>query len=153
MNLIAFCKPTHVYRSDSCPFALGGYSDKGFAWHFEIPEELCFRASNNLLEYIASIITPWVDMVAGRLNRGNCALLMTDSSTPRPLVGSARPTSESSPELMPTQSKHPFASTWHSITPHFSLMRASRSIPSGSRVGRTTLPMLSSVILTVPMTI
>ena len=25
MNLIAFRKPTHVYRSDSCPFGLGGY--------------------------------------------------------------------------------------------------------------------------------
>ena len=37
MNLIAFRKPTHVYRSDSCPFGLGGYSDEGFAWHFEIP--------------------------------------------------------------------------------------------------------------------
>ena len=81
MNLVAFRKPTHVYRSDSCPFGLGGYSDQGFAWRFEIPEELRFRASNNLLEYIASIITPWVDMLAGRLNRGDCALSMTDSST------------------------------------------------------------------------
>jgi len=68
MNLVAFRKPTHVYRSDSCPFGLGGYSDQGFAWRFEIHEELRFRASNNLLEYIASIITPWVDMLAGRLN-------------------------------------------------------------------------------------
>ena len=74
MNLIAFRKPTHNYQSDSCPFGLGGFSNKGFAWHFEIPEELRFRASNNLLEYIALIITPWVDMLAGRLNWGNCAL-------------------------------------------------------------------------------
>jgi hypothetical protein len=74
MNLIAFRKPTHVYQSDSCPFGLGGFSDKGFAWHFEISEELRFRASNNLLEYIALIITPWVDMLAGQLNWGNCAL-------------------------------------------------------------------------------
>ena len=81
MNLIAFRKPTHIYRSDSCPFGLGGYSDEGFAWHFEIPEDLRFHASNNLLEYIASIITPWVDMLAGRLNQGDCALSMTDSST------------------------------------------------------------------------
>jgi hypothetical protein len=81
MNLIAFRKPTHIYRSDSCPFGLGGYSDKGFAWCFEIPEDLRFRASNNLLEYIASIITPWVDMLTGQLNQGDCALSMTDSST------------------------------------------------------------------------
>jgi hypothetical protein len=81
MNLIAFRRPTHIYRSDSCPFGLGGYSDKGFAWRFEIPEELQFRASNNLLEYVASIISSWVNMLACRLKRGNCALLMTDSST------------------------------------------------------------------------
>jgi hypothetical protein len=42
MNLIAFRKPTHIYRSDSCPFGLGGHSDEGFAWRFEIPEDLRF---------------------------------------------------------------------------------------------------------------
>ena len=34
MNLIAFHKPTHIYRSDSCPFGLRGYSDQGFTWRF-----------------------------------------------------------------------------------------------------------------------
>jgi hypothetical protein len=67
MNLVAFHRPTHVYRSDSCPFGLGGYSDEGFARRFEIPEDLQFRASNNLLECIASIVSPWVDMLAGHL--------------------------------------------------------------------------------------
>ena len=37
MNQIAYRKPTHVYRSDSCPAGLGGYSHKGFAWRFAIP--------------------------------------------------------------------------------------------------------------------
>jgi hypothetical protein len=81
MNLVAFRCPTHVYRSDSCPFGLGGYSDEGFAWRFEIPEDLRFQALNNLLEYITSIISPWVDLLSGRLNRGDCALSMTDSTT------------------------------------------------------------------------
>jgi hypothetical protein len=46
-------------------------SDEGFAWRYELPEELQFRATNNLLEHIANVITPWVDMLAGRLiNRG-----------------------------------------------------------------------------------
>ena len=31
MNLISFRRPTHIYRSDSCPYGLGGYSHKGFA--------------------------------------------------------------------------------------------------------------------------
>ena len=80
MNLITFCKPTYVYWLNFCPFGLGGYSDKGLAWRFEIPTDFQFCASNNLIEYIAPIITPWVDMLAGRLNHSNCALLMMDSS-------------------------------------------------------------------------
>ena len=31
MNIISYRRPTHVYRSDSCPFGLGGYSGDGFA--------------------------------------------------------------------------------------------------------------------------
>lgn len=81
MNQIAFRRPTHVYRSDSCPAGLGGYSHTGFAWRFYLPYNLLFRASNNLLEHIAAIITPWVDIIAGRLRKGDCALSMTDSTT------------------------------------------------------------------------
>ena len=81
MNLLSFRRPTHIYRSDLCPFGLGGYSDEGFAWRFELQPGLRFRASNNLLEFMASIISPWIDILAGRLNRGDCALSMTDSTT------------------------------------------------------------------------
>jgi hypothetical protein len=66
MNLVAFRQPTHVYRSDSCPFSLRGYSDERFGWRFKIPEDLRFGASNNVLKYITSIILPWVNMLAGR---------------------------------------------------------------------------------------
>jgi len=81
MNQIAFRRPTHVYRSDSCPAGLGGYSHEGPAWRYYLPTELQFRASNNLLEHMAAIITPWVDILAGRLSTGDCALSMTDSTT------------------------------------------------------------------------
>ena len=81
MNLIAYLAPTHVYYSDSCPAGLGGYSKDGLAWRFYIPPDLRFRASNNLLEFIAAIITPWIDIIAGRLNSGDCSLSMTDSTT------------------------------------------------------------------------
>jgi hypothetical protein len=50
MNLITFRKQTHVYKADSCPYGLGGYSDKGFVWRFEISADLRFRALNNLSE-------------------------------------------------------------------------------------------------------
>jgi hypothetical protein len=53
----------------------------GSAWRFQIPDDLLFRASNNLLEFLAAIITPWIDIIYGRLNPGDCALSMTDSTT------------------------------------------------------------------------
>ncbi len=37
--------------------------------------------TNNLLEHIAAIITPWVDIIWGPLHLGACALSMTDSTT------------------------------------------------------------------------
>lgn len=81
MNQIAFRRPTHVYQSDSCPAGLGGYIHDGFAWRVYLPSHLLCRASNNLLELLAAIITPWVDTIAGHLNTGNCALSLTNSTT------------------------------------------------------------------------
>ena len=42
MNLLVYRKPTKIYRSDSCPAGLGGYSSDGFARRFYIPLELKF---------------------------------------------------------------------------------------------------------------
>ncbi len=81
MNIIAYLLPTFCYRSDSCPRGLGGYSHEGWAWRWYLPEDLQFRASNNLLEHLAAIITPWIDLLHGRLKRGDCILSMTDSTT------------------------------------------------------------------------
>jgi hypothetical protein len=81
MNLTSFMRPTHIYRSDSCPFGLGCYLHKGFAWRLELQEQYCFRASINLLEIIALIITPWMDMMAKRIQSGGCVLSMMDSTT------------------------------------------------------------------------
>jgi hypothetical protein len=59
---------------------MGGYSHEGFAWQFYLPDNLQFRASNNLLEHLAGTISPWVDILAGGLKEGNCTLPMTDST-------------------------------------------------------------------------
>jgi hypothetical protein len=58
MNLLTFRSPGRIYYSDSCPHGLGGYSDQGHAWRFKVPDEYLFRASNNLLEFLAAIIPP-----------------------------------------------------------------------------------------------
>ncbi len=42
MNLLAFRAPDRVYHSDLCPAGLGGYSDQGHAWRFQIPANLQF---------------------------------------------------------------------------------------------------------------
>ena len=42
VNLLVYKKPTKIYRSDSYPAGLGGYSSDGFAWRFYIPLELMF---------------------------------------------------------------------------------------------------------------
>ena len=81
MNMVAYLKLSHVYRSDSCPFGLGGYSAKGWALRWYLPKELLFRASNNLLEHLAAIITAWIDILDARIGPGDCALSMTDSTT------------------------------------------------------------------------
>ncbi len=81
INTIAYLSPSHIYYSDSCPAGLVGFSRDGHAWRFSIPPTLRFRDSNNLLEFIAAIITPWIDIIAGRISRGDCALSMTDSTT------------------------------------------------------------------------
>jgi hypothetical protein len=81
LNSVTYRRPKHAYQSNSCLAGLGGFSHQGFAWHFYLPPELQFRASNNLLEHLAAIITPWVDIIAGRLSNGNYALLMTNNTT------------------------------------------------------------------------
>jgi len=81
MNPIAYQKPTHVYWSDSCPTGIGRYSHEGFAWRWDIPTDLQFWASNNLLEHLAAVINTWIDIIEDRLHKGDCALSMTDSTT------------------------------------------------------------------------
>ncbi len=81
MNLLAFCAPDRVYHSDLCPAGLGGYSNQGHACRFQIPANFQFCATNNLLEYLVAIITPWIDLLVGHLKNSNCALSMTNSTT------------------------------------------------------------------------
>ncbi len=65
MNLLTFRKPTHLYRSDSSKFGLGGYNiTTGKAWRFEIPVDCRLRTFLNSLEFIACLITIWVDMLS-----------------------------------------------------------------------------------------
>ncbi len=81
MNLLAFRAPDQIYYSDSCPAGLSSYSDQGFAWRFKVPDKLLFCATSNLLEYLAAILSPWIDLINERLTKRDCAFSMTDSTT------------------------------------------------------------------------
>jgi hypothetical protein len=150
INLIVFWWRTYIYWSDSCPFGLRGYLDKGLAWHFEIPEDIIFRVSNNLLEYIAPIISPWVNMLAGCLNTGDCALLMMDCSTSAGWHCKTNFQDMIGEDADPVQSKVYIKP--HNITPPYSSRRASRNTPGGSWEKKTMLPMLSCTTLMKLMT-
>ena len=60
---------------------MGGYSSNGYIWRWNIPEGLKFRASNNLLAHLDSIVTRWIDMRFGRLQKGDCFVSIIDSFT------------------------------------------------------------------------
>ena len=63
MNLCTYRCPTIAYRADACPQGLGGFSHRDRAWRFRIPTHLHFRATLNFLEFIASTIGPWIDIL------------------------------------------------------------------------------------------
>jgi hypothetical protein len=62
-NQMTIRKPTRLGFSDSCPFRLGGFTNKGRAWRLLIPPTCAFYGKseiNNLLEFMAMVITIWL---------------------------------------------------------------------------------------------
>jgi hypothetical protein len=81
MNMISYRYPQRVYQSDACPRCIGGFVHTGRGWRWSIPDNLQFRASGNLLEHLATIVSSWLDIIEGGLKRGMWALSMGDSTT------------------------------------------------------------------------
>jgi hypothetical protein len=65
LNLVSFCRPSYICWSDACLQGLGGYGYLDNVWHFQIPSSHhCHTISwNNLLEFIASVISVWVAII------------------------------------------------------------------------------------------
>jgi hypothetical protein len=53
----------------------------GVAWRFEIPLNLRLRASLNSLEFIACVITIWVDILRNQISSEDCILSQSDSTS------------------------------------------------------------------------
>jgi hypothetical protein len=81
MNLLTYRFPDVVYWSDACNFGIGGYSSRGNAWKWRIPQELQNRAHINLLEFLAEMICIWIDILNGNLHPDDCVLCFGDSTT------------------------------------------------------------------------
>ena len=81
INNIVFRRPSTFHWADSCPFGLGGYSASGRAWRFYIPPQLRTEHTNNVLEYMASIITIWIEIIEGRIPPLSCCLALSDSTS------------------------------------------------------------------------
>jgi hypothetical protein len=80
-NNVCFTKPSHITYSDACEWGLGGYTMNGTAWRFEIPEHLRLRASINLLEFMAAIITIKMSLLHDPKSPFPRFLSFTDSSS------------------------------------------------------------------------
>ena len=81
MNLLTFRKPDIFYICDASEYGLGGFSSHGRAWTYTIPEYLRNRAHINLLEYMAQIISLWIDIIEGRVMREDCILAIGDNTS------------------------------------------------------------------------
>ena len=83
LNLLTFRRPTHIFWSDACPSGIGGFSQKsGKAWRFQIPEEFLtsVQRSNNLLEFVASVISVWIEIIDGA-SIHSCFLSFADNTS------------------------------------------------------------------------
>ena len=81
MNLLTFRSPSVGYFVDACEHGVGGWNSWGLYWFIELPDHLLGRAHINLLEFLACLIGPWIDMIQGRLSTEDCFLVMGDSTT------------------------------------------------------------------------
>lgn len=82
MNNLTYRKPTHILRSDSSLFGLGGYNiGSGKAWRLEIPEDCRLRTSLNSLEFLAAMISIWIEFLDSTIEEESCILSQTDSTS------------------------------------------------------------------------
>jgi hypothetical protein len=90
MNLLTFRLPQVGYFADAAEHGLGGWNSWGAYWFIELPDFLLGRAHINLLEFLAALIGPWIDILNGHLSPEDCFLVMGDSTTAAGWIHSTR---------------------------------------------------------------
>ena len=80
MNLITFRVPNKIYINDASEHGLGGFATHGRAWAYTIPVKLRGRAHINLLEFIAQLVSIWIDVIENKIQPLDCLLGMGDNT-------------------------------------------------------------------------
>jgi hypothetical protein len=84
LNLLTYRRPSHILFSDACPKGLGGYSlTSGCAWRWEIPPNYVdsVKTKNNLLEFLAAMVTIWVELTKESTPPLSCILASGDNTS------------------------------------------------------------------------
>ena len=81
LNSVSFRLPNMCYFEDACNHGLGGWNHHGDFYDFFLPPELLGRAHINELEFLACVVHPWIDILRGKISKGDCILIMGDSTT------------------------------------------------------------------------
>jgi hypothetical protein len=72
INIIVMRTPTQIAWSDSCPFGIGGYTLKGWAWRIRVPSEAPFYGDdtvNNVLEFLGMAVSVLLLLEEARIDR------------------------------------------------------------------------------------
>lgn len=80
INLITFRAPNRIYINDASEHGLGGFATHGRAWSFVILEKFRGRAHINLLEFLAQLISIWIDVIEEKITPLDCILGMGDNT-------------------------------------------------------------------------
>ena len=81
MNLLTFRLPDITYICDASEYGLEGFASDGRGWSYQIPERLRNRAHINVLEYLAKIISIWIDLLEGTTNSEDYLLSIGDNTS------------------------------------------------------------------------
>ena len=61
INIIIDRRPTNIFAMDSCENGIGGFSaETGKAFRHEITNNLRFKVSNNVIEFLSEVIDVWL---------------------------------------------------------------------------------------------
>jgi len=81
MNLLTFRKPNNIHICDASEHGLGGFANHGRAWTYVIPVKIRGRAHINILEYLAQVVSIWLDIIDHTAHNEDCILCMGDNTS------------------------------------------------------------------------